>query len=333
MTMFRALYVEKEEGRCVSRVRTITEHELPPGEVTVRVSYSSVNYKDGLAVQTDGRIVSRYPFVPGIDLSGTVVRSADPRFLEGDLVLATGYGLGVSHFGGYSELARVPGDWLVPLPEGLSAREAMILGTAGFTAALSIERLREHGVRPGEGGPVAVTGATGGVGSAAVLLLAALSYEVAAGTGKPDAAGYLRGLGAADVLGREELAGVAGKPLQQERWAGAVDPVGGPALAGLLAAVRYGGAVAVSGLTGGADVPATVYPFILRGVSLLGIDSVHCPHEMRTRIWGRLAREWKPPGGYEPLVAGEIGLDELPVYLETILRGGMLGRALVNLAD
>lgn len=333
MTMFRALYVEKEEDRCITRIRSITEDELPLGEVTVRVSYSSVNYKDGLAVKTDGKIVSRYPFIPGIDLSGTVVSSRDPRFREGDPVIATGYGLGVSHFGGYSELARVPGDWLVPLPEGLSLREAMILGTAGFTAALSIERLREHGVRPGQGGPVAVTGATGGVGSAAVLLLAALGYEVAAGTGKPAAADYLRALGASAVLSREEIAGASGKPLQQERWAGAVDPVGGAALAGLLGAVRYGGAVAVSGLTGGADVPATVYPFILRGVNLLGIDSVRCPHELRTRIWTRLAQEWKPPGGYEPLVAGEVGLDELPSYLETILRGDMQGRALVKISD
>ncbi|PYI52586.1 acryloyl-CoA reductase [Paenibacillus flagellatus] len=331
MTAFRALFVDKEGDRCVTRVRTATEDELPAGGVTIRVAYSGVNYKDGLAVRPDGKIVTAYPFVPGIDLSGTVVRSEDGRFREGDRVLVTGYGLGVSHYGGYSELARVPADWVVPVPDGLSLREAMIVGTAGFTAALSIERLREHGVRP-ESGPVAVTGATGGVGSEAVALLAALGYEVAAGTGKADAAAFLRALGAADVLGRDEIAGSTAKPLQKERWAGAVDPVGGPALAGLLGAVRYGGAVAVSGLTGGADVPATVYPFILRGVSLLGIDSVRCPHETRVRVWGRLADEWRPAGGYEPLVADEIGLDRLPEALAAIVRGEMRGRVVVKIS-
>lgn len=334
MAAFRAFVVDREADRCFTQVRTLEERDLPPGEVTIRVAYSGVNFKDGLAVKADGNIVSRYPFVPGIDLSGTVVRSADPRFREGDRVLVTGYGLGVSHEGGYSELARVPADWIVPMPDGLSLREAMIIGTAGFTAALSIERLREHGVMPGQG-PVAVPGATGGVGSFAVALLAALGYEVVAGTGKAAAAAYLRGLGATAVASREDLAGASGKPMQKERWAGAVDPVGGPGLAGLLAATRYGGAVAVSGLTGGAEFPATVYPFILRGVGLLGIDSVRCPHDTRLRLWRQLAGEWKPAGGYEGLAAGEVGMDGLAEPngpLAAIIRGELQGRMLVRIA-
>ncbi|MEF3302363.1 acrylyl-CoA reductase family protein [Paenibacillus sp. GYB003] len=330
MESFRAFIVEKEGDRCVTRVGAITENELPPGDVTIRVAYSCVNFKDGLAVLADGKIVSRYPFIPGIDLSGTVVRSDDERYREGDRVLVTGYGLGVSREGGYSELARVPGDWVVPLPDGLSLREAMIVGTAGFTAALSIERLREQGVLP-DRGPVAVAGATGGVGSMAVALLAALGYEVVAGSGKADAADYLRELGASSVVSREELAGTVRKPLQKERWAGAIDPVGGAGLAGLLSAVRYGGTVAVSGLTGGADVPTTVYPFILRGVSLLGIDSVQCPRDLRERMWRRLAREWKPSGGYERLVAEETGLDGLARPLAAIVQGGLKGRVLVRI--
>lgn len=330
METFRAFVVEKDGDACFTQVREMAESDLPPGEVTIRVAYSGVNYKDGLAVKADGKIVAAYPFVPGIDLSGTVDRSADERFRPGDPVLVTGYGLGVSHFGGYSERARVPGDWIVPLPDGLSLREAMIVGTAGFTAALSIERLREHGVLPQQG-PVAVTGATGGVGSMAVALLASLGYEVAAGTGKRGAADFLRELGAASVLGRDEIAGTLRKPLQKERWAGAVDPVGGPGLAGLLGAVRYGGAVAVSGLTGGADVPASVFPFILRGVSLLGIDSVRCPHDVRLRVWRRLAGEWKPSGGYERLVAGEVGLDGLDRSLAQVTAGEMRGRMLVKI--
>lgn len=331
MGTFRALLVEKEEDRCFTRVAAMTEKDLPPGDVTIRVAYSGVNYKDGLAVRADGKIVTTSPFIPGIDLSGTVEQSADERFHEGDRVLVTGYGLGVSHFGGFSEVARVPGDWIVPLPDGLSLREAMIIGTAGFTAALSIERLQDNGVQPGFG-PVAVTGATGGVGSMAVALLASLGYEVAAGTGKPDAAGFLRELGAAAVLSREEIAGAVHKPLQKERWAGAVDPVGGPGLAGLLGAVRYGGAVAVSGLTGGTEVPANVFPFILRGVSLIGIDSVQCPHETRVRIWERLAREWRPSGGYDRLVADEVGLGGLEQSLASIIGGESKGRVLVKIS-
>lgn len=330
MESFRAFFVDKEGDRCFTQVRTITEKELPPDEVTIRIAYSGVNYKDGLAVRPDGKIVSRYPFIPGIDLSGTVVHSRDGRFREGDQVLVTGYGLGVSHEGGYSELACVPGDWVVPLPEGLSLREAMIVGTAGFTAALSIDRLQAHGVLPGSG-PVAVAGATGGVGSMAVALLASLGYEVAAGSGKPAAAAYLSELGAASVLSREELAGDEQRPLQRERWSGAVDPVGGAGLAGLLGAVRYGGAVAVSGMAGGASFAASVFPFILRGVSLIGIDSVQCPHDMRVRIWERLSREWRPAGGYERLVAAEVGLDGLEEPLAAILRGELQGRVLVKM--
>lgn len=331
MTSFRAFYVDRDGDRYATTLKQVTERELSPGEVTIRVAYSSVNYKDGLAVRPDGKIVTSYPLIPGIDLSGTVERSEDPRFSKGMPVLVTGYGLGVSHDGGFSEYARVPAEWIVPLPDGLSLREAMIIGTAGFTAALSVERLRESGVMPGKG-PIAVTGATGGVGSMAVALLSNLGYEVTAGTGKSDAAPFLKSLGAAFVLSREELAGDSRKALQKERWAGAIDSVGGAQLASLLSAVRYGGAVAASGLTGGTAVPATVFPFILRGVSLHGIDSVQCPHDVRIQIWNRLAEEWKPSGGYERLLAREVGLGGLREELERLMNGEARGRTIVNMS-
>lgn len=330
MNLFRALFVDRAGERCITEVRHITEEDLPTGEVTIRVAYSGINYKDGLAVTPNGNIVRSYPFIPGIDLSGKVIRSEDTRFREGDSVLVTGYGLGVTHFGGYSEYARVPADWVVPLPAGLTLREAMIIGTAGFTAALSLYRLQAYGLTP-EQGPVAVTGATGGVGSMAVAIMASLGYEIAAGTGKPEAAEYLRGLGASHVYSRDEIAGAADKPLQRERWAGAVDPVAGPGLAGLLGAVRYGGAVAVSGLTGGAKVSAAIYPFILRGVSLLGIDSVLCPHPIRMELWRRLAAEWRPRCGYDQLLAAETQLDDVREGLASILRGEIRGRILVKI--
>jgi putative YhdH/YhfP family quinone oxidoreductase len=332
MTVFRAFIVERRGEETHGEVRELRADDLPDGDVTVRVAWSGVNYKDALAATPSGRVVRSYPMVPGIDLAGTVIASRDTRFREGDPVLATGYELGTGHYGGYSEVARVPGDWLVPLPPGLSLREAALLGTAGFTAALSLHRLEEHGLRPGSGAPVLVTGATGGVGSAAVAMLAARGYDVAAVTGKGAEHAYLRELGAQTVLAREELVpedGDAAKPLRKERWAGAVDPVGGAALPALLGAIRYGGAVALSGLAGGASFAATVYPFILRGIALIGIDSVYCPMPLRLHLWERLASDLKPPR-LDAFVHSEASLEELPAAFETVRRGGVRGRILVS---
>lgn len=332
MGMFRALVAERtgegEAGGLTAGVKLLDETSLPEGEVTIRVRYSGVNYKDGLAIDPAGRVVKQYPHVPGIDLAGIVASSRDERFREGDEVLVTGYGLGVTAFGGYAELARVPADWVVPLPPGLTAKEAMALGTAGFTAALSVQRLEEAGLAPGQG-RVLVTGATGGVGSAAVAMLAKLGYEVCASTRKADAHDYLRGLGAAEIVDPAALRMPQGRSLHTEAWAGAVDPVGGPALTDVLGTIRYGGAVALSGFTGGADFAANVYPFILRGVALLGIDSVRCPMPIRRRTWERLADELKPAGLLET-IAHEVTLEELPDTLRAILRGEMRGRAVVR---
>lgn len=325
---FRAFVVNKEENSFTAEVKPLTFTDLPEGNVKIRVTYSSVNYKDGLASIPNGKVVRSYPFVPGIDLAGTVVSSADPRFREGDEVIVTSYELGVSHFGGFSEYANVPGDWVVPLPSGLSLKEAMIFGTAGFTAALSVYRLEENGLRP-ENGSVVVTGATGGVGSVAVAILAKLGYQVAAATGK-NAGEYLKKLGATEILSREEVSAESDKGLEKERWAGAVDPVGGSTLAYLLRTTKYGGSVAVSGLTGGPAVKTTVFPFILRAVNLLGIDSVYCPMELRRKIWERLAGEWKPDGILQEMIH-EVTLDELPGALNKILAGEMQGRTVVKL--
>ncbi|RAU99524.1 acryloyl-CoA reductase [Paenibacillus sp. YN15] len=327
---FQALEVNKGEAFTIG-IRSLTLDDLPQGEVLIKVAYSSVNYKDGLASIPDGNIVRNYPFIPGIDLSGYVVSSTDARFQEGQKVLATGYGIGVSHFGGYSEYARLPAEWVVPLPEGLSLREAMIYGTAGFTAALSIKHLEEKGVSP-EKGKVLVTGASGGVGGAAVAMLAQKGYTVVAGTGRSEEAGYLRELGASEVLSREEIyAGGSVKPLDKQLWQAAVDPVGGAQLAAVLSRIAYRGAVAVSGLTGGTAVPASVLPFILRGVSLLGIDSVMCPAAEREELWKLMANSWKPEQ-LDKLVNREVTLAELPQTLADILRSATRGRVLVRLA-
>lgn len=324
---FKALLATNEAGFSVG-VKTVSAADLPEGDVLIKVAYSSVNYKDGLAGIPNGNIVKSYPFIPGIDLSGRVVSSRDERFKEGQQVLVTGYGLGVSHFGGFSEYARVPADWVVPLPEGLSLREAMIYGTAGFTAALSIQRLEENGTAPGQG-KVLVTGATGGVGTAAVAMLNQKGYEVAASTGKSSAEDYLKSIGASEVLPRLEDEGDKPKPLNKQLWQAAVDPVGGKTLASILSRIAYRGSVAVSGLTGGTFVPTTVLPFILRGVNLLGIDSVFCPHEVRVKLWARMGGDLKP-AGLEKLVAGEVGLEELPNALDDILKARNRGRVLVK---
>jgi acrylyl-CoA reductase (NADPH) len=329
MDNFKAFMVNKTEQDFSAEVKTIRMEDLPGGEVLIKVAYSSVNYKDGLASIPNGKIVRSYPFIPGIDLAGTVIRSDDSRFNEGDEVIATSYEIGVSHYGGYSEYARIPGDWIVPLPEGLSLKEAMVFGTAGFTAALSVHRLEENGLTP-EKGKMLVTGATGGVGSVAVAMLAKRGYHVVASTGKESEHEYLRKIGASDIISREELVGEKIKPLDKQLWAAAVDPVGGKTLSAILSKLEYNGSVAVSGLTGGTDVPATVFPFILRGINLLGIDSVYCPMETRKLLWQRMATDLKPEGLLET-IKNEVSLEELPGVLTSILKGENRGRTIVKM--
>ncbi|WP_423409429.1 acryloyl-CoA reductase [Heyndrickxia sp. MSNUG] len=329
MDNFKAFIVNKTEEDFSAEVKTINLEDLPAGDVVIKVAYSSVNYKDGLASIPNGKIVRSYPFVPGIDLVGTVVSSNDKRFMEGDEVIATSYEIGVSHFGGYSEYARIPGDWIVPLPEGLTLRESMVYGTAGFTAALSVHRLEENGLTPDKG-KVLVTGATGGVGSVAVAMLAKRGYHVVASTGKESEHDYLRGIGAAEIIGRDEVTGEKIKPLDKQLWAAAVDPVGGKTLSAILSKLEYNGSVAVSGLTGGTDVAATVFPFILRGINLLGIDSVYCPMETRKLLWQRMATDLKPEGLLDT-IQNEVTLNELPQVLSSILKGENRGRTIVKI--
>lgn len=327
---YRAFVVNKAGDEFTAGVTTLAESDLPKGDVTVRVEWSSVNYKDGLAASATGRVVRGYPMVPGIDLAGTVVESTDARFAKGQGVVVIGYDLGVAHPGGFAELARVPADWVVALPAGLSAKEAMAIGTAGFTAAMSVEALEAHAVAPAKG-PVLVTGATGGVGSTAVSLLAARGFTVAGSTGKADEHQFLRDLGATEILSREEASAESNRPMESERWAGAVDPVGGATTAYLLRTTKYGGSVAVSGLAGGGNVNTTVFPFILRGVNLLGIESVNYPIAERHRLWARLATDLKPKGLLDT-IAHETDLDGLAPVLGQILKGQVRGRVLVRLA-
>jgi putative YhdH/YhfP family quinone oxidoreductase len=330
---FRA-FVAEQRGDTVDRgVRELDESVLPAGDVTIRVAYSSVNYKDALATIPKGRVARISPLIPGIDLAGEVIESSVDRIVVGERVLAHGYDLGVAHHGGYAELARVPADWVVPLPvgvHGLTPRQAMAVGTAGFTAATSIHLLEEHGLHPGRG-PVLVTGASGGVGSVAVAILAHRGYEVVASTGKANEHDYLRRLGAREVLTRSETSAESPRPLESERWAGAVDCVGGTTLAYVLRTLRYGGAVAASGLTGGTTLATTVMPFILRGVSLLGVDSVQVPIDRRRVLWHRIAADLRPPG-LDNEIAREIGLAELPDALDAILRGQLRGRTVVRVS-
>lgn len=299
--------------------------DLPAGDVLIRVAYSSLNYKDALSATGHPGVTRVYPHVPGIDAAGVVAQSRDARFHDGDAVLVTGYDLGVNTWGGFAGYVRVPAEWVVSLPQGLTLREAMILGTAGFTAALSVDALRTSGIADDQ--PVLVTGGSGGVGSVAVAILAKLGYAVTAVTGKPDAAEYLRGLGARAVIARDELGAAADKGLLPARWGAAVDTAGGIVLDAVLKGTCYGGAVAACGLVAGAELHTHVYPFILRGVRLLGIDSVACPMERRRSIWARLAGEWKPPR--LDAMTAEITLDGLDAAIARMLKGGLRGRIFV----
>lgn len=325
---FRAFVVNKSDDDFTLGVEQWEDDQLPAGDVTVAVEWSDLNYKDGLACTPNGRVVTSYPMVPGIDFAGTVVESSDARFSAGDAVVATGYELGTGHAGGYAECVRVPADWLVPLPDGLSGEEAMVLGTAGLTAAISLEAIEAAGIGP-DAGPVVVTGATGGVGSTAVAMLAARGYMVAASTGKTDAHDFLHELGASEILDRAELAEESRRPLESERWAAAVDPVGGSTTASILRQTKYGGVVALSGLTGGVPVATNVMPFILRGVSLAGIESVYYPQERRPALWQRMADDLAG-GKLLDLVEERIALEAVPDAAAKILAGGVRGRILVQ---
>jgi acrylyl-CoA reductase (NADPH) len=324
---FAAFTAEKTDDGFRRGVTDLTLDDLPEGDVVVDVEWSSVNYKDSLAATEKGRVARISPLVPGIDLAGTVRVGDAPGVTAGDAVIVHGYDLGVSRHGGYAQVARVPAGWIVPLPDGLTTREAMVVGTAGYTAALSVLALVDHGITP-DAGTVLVTGATGGVGSMAVAMLAGLGYTVAASTGKPAAEAFLRGLGATEIVARDELTDTS-KPLFSTRWAGAVDSVGGATLAHVLATLDAGGAVAASGNVGGADLPTTVLPFILRGVTLYGIDSVTTPIDRRRAVWGRIATDLKPADLSS--VAQVVDLAHLESALDEIGRGGVTGRYVVQL--
>lgn len=326
---FRAYVAEKVDDRVERGVRRIAEADLPTGEVEVKVEWSSVNYKDGLATRADGRVARINPLIPGIDLAGDVVGSTDPAFPLGTTVLAHGYDLGVSRHGGYSEYQRVPAGWVVPLAPGLTARDAMAIGTAGFTAAMSVVALEDRGLNPDDG-PVLVTGASGGVGGTALAILADRGYDVWAVTGKPDEAARLTGLGAAGILGRDEVTG-EGKPLESERWAGAIDAVGGATLPYVLRTLKTGAAVAASGNAGGPKLDTTVFPFILRGVALLGMDSVTVPIARRRALWDRLATDLRPRELGRHVT--EVDLDGLEAALDGIVAGTARGRWIVRVAS
>ncbi|WP_033828730.1 NADPH:quinone oxidoreductase family protein [Bacillus andreraoultii] len=331
MKPFKAFVVDKlVDNQIELKVTELTINDLPEGDVIIEVQYSSVNYKDGLASISNGGIVRNYPFVPGIDLAGVVLVSNDSRYKIGDEVLVTGYDLGVNHYGGYSEIARVPGDWIVPIPDGLTMKETMAIGTAGFTAALSIHRLEENGLSRDKG-TVLVTGASGGVGSSAIGMLKKLGYTITASTRKTAEHDYLKQIGASEIISLDELSNPKKRPLLKQRWAACIDPVAGEYLPTILSSIQYGGSVALSGLTAGNNFTSTVFPFILRGVNLLGIDSVFCPMETRLAIWNRLAKEMKPDNLLES-IAHEITLEQLPQGLQQILNGEMKGRTIVKLS-
>jgi acrylyl-CoA reductase (NADPH) len=329
MPMFRALVMEKDaDGLAKATIKQVDTDALPQGDVTVAVEYSTLNYKDGLCLSaTGGGLVRKYPHVPGIDFAGTVEASDDPRYKPGDKVVLTGWRVGEVHWGGYAQKARVKADWLVPLPNSLTARQAMAVGTAGLTAMLAIQALEDHGLTPAKG-EILVTGAAGGVGSVAVALFAALGYQVAAVTGRPETEAYLRDLGASRIIPRADLAETVKRPLETETWAGCVDAVGGSMLARVLGQMKYGASVAAVGLAGGADLPASVIPFLLRGVNLLGIDSVMKPYADRLCAWDRIAAHL-PMDRLEAMIRPAT-LGDLPGLGAAIVRGGVQGRVVVD---
>jgi acrylyl-CoA reductase (NADPH) len=327
LAVFKAIRIDKAEKGTTVALTQFDEAELMEGDVTVRVEWSTLNYKDGLAVTGKAPVVRRFPMIAGIDFAGTVEQSSSPQWKAGDKVICNGWGMGETHLGAYAEKARVKGDWLVRLPEGMSTRQAMAIGTAGYTAMLSVLALERHGLTPGHG-PVVVTGAAGGVGSVATAVLSKLGYHVIASTGRVSEAGYLKSLGASEVIDRGELAGPA-KPLAKERWAAGIDSVGSTTLANLLSMTKYGGAIAACGLAAGMDLPSSVAPFILRAVCLLGIDSVMCPIELRKVAWSRLASDLDPAKLTE--ITHEIGLDDVVAAGAKILAGQVRGRIVVKI--
>ncbi|RQH13729.1 MDR family oxidoreductase [Bradyrhizobium sp. RP6] len=327
MATFKAIRIDKADKGTTAQLTQFDEAELMDGDVTVRVEWSTLNYKDGLALTGKAPVVRRFPMIAGIDFAGTVEASSHSQWKAGDKVVCTGWGMGETHLGAYAEKARVKGDWLVALPQGLSARDAMAIGTAGFTAMLAVLALEKHGLSP-KSGPVVVTGAAGGVGSVAIAVLSKLGYHVIASTGRASEADYLKHLGAAEVIDRNELSASA-KPLAKERWAGGVDSVGSATLANLLSMTKYGGAIAACGLAAGMDLPSSVAPFILRGVCLLGIDSVMCPIEPRKAAWQRLASDLDRTKLSE--ITKEISLDEVSEWGAKILAGQVRGRIVVKI--
>lgn len=324
--MFNAILIEKDEAGYRAALREIDEAQLPEGDVTVDVAYSTLNYKDGLAITGKGPVVRKFPMVPGIDIVGTVRESRHPDHKAGDRVVLNGWGVGETHWGGLAQVARLKGDWLVPLPEALTPRQAMAIGTAGYTAMLCVIALERHGVTPDKG-EVVVTGAAGGVGSTAIALLSRLGYTVVAVSGRPEEAEYLRGLGAAEVLDRATFS-EPGKPLARERWAGAVDVAGSHTLANVCAAMKYRGVITACGLAQGMDLPASVAPFILRGVSLIGIDSVMCPRPERIEAWNRLVRDLDP--AKLDAITDEIGLTDVVTTADRLMAGRVRGRVVVD---
>lgn len=325
---FKAIVITRDADKKQSvAVTELADADLMDGDVTVSVEYTTVNYKDGLAITGKAPVVRRFPLVPGIDFAGTVLNSSHPDFSIGDKVILNGWGVGETHHGAFARRARVKGDWLIPLPAGLSARDAMAIGTAGYTAMLCVMALERHGITP-ERGPLAVTGAAGGVGTVAIALLSRLGHHVIASTGRPDEAGFLKELGAAEIIERAELAGPA-KPLAKERWAGGVDAVGSHTLANVLSMTSYGGAVAACGLAGGMDLPGSVAPFILRGVSLLGVDSVMAPKALRLEAWKRLATDLDH--GKLAALSRTIGFDEIIDAAKAIMDGKVRGRVVVEI--
>jgi acrylyl-CoA reductase (NADPH) len=327
MATFKALRIDKADKGTSVALTQFDESELMDGDVTVNVEWSTVNYKDGLAVTGKAPVVRRFPMIAGIDFSGTVSESTNPNWKAGDKVVCNGWGMGETHLGAYAQKARVKGDWLVKLPEGVSARDAMAIGTAGYTAMLSVLALEKHGLTPKDG-PIVVTGAAGGVGSVAIALLSKLGFEVIASTGRVLESDYLKSLGAHEIIDRAELSAPA-KPLAKERWAGGIDSVGSTTLANLLSMTKYRGAIAACGLAAGMDLPSSVAPFILRGVCLLGIDSVMCPIELRREAWNRLARDLDPTKLAQ--ITTEISLDDVIETGAKVLAGQVRGRVVVKI--